>query len=78
MKHYKLLMVDDDREFLEEFETILSGHGFDVHLASTGREAVEKAKALQPALILMDKKLPDADGQLLIKEIKTFCKKTVS
>ncbi len=76
MKHYSLLMVDDDVEFLEEFGPILSEHGFDVHTATNGSDALQIAGKVQPAVVLMDERLPDADGQELIKNIRGVSKKS--
>jgi two-component system alkaline phosphatase synthesis response regulator PhoP len=50
----KVLMIDDDPEFVEAISNLLDAKGYDVHTASNGREGVEKAKAENPDLILLD------------------------
>lgn len=50
----KVLMIDDDPEFVEAISNLLDARGYDVHTASNGKEGVEKAKAENPDLILLD------------------------
>ncbi len=50
----KVLMIDDDPEFVEAISNLLDARGYDVHTASNGQEGVEKAKAENPDLILLD------------------------
>lgn len=51
----KILLVDDHPIFLEGLKNLLLARGMDVvDIATSGREAVEKALRLSPELILMD------------------------
>lgn len=50
----KVLMIDDDPEFVEAISNLLDAKGYDVHTASNGKEGVEKAKAQNPDIILLD------------------------
>lgn len=50
----KVLMIDDDPEFVEAISNLLDAKGYDVHTASNGKEGVEKALAENPDLILLD------------------------
>lgn len=50
----KVLMIDDDPEFVEAISNLLDARGYDVHTASNGQEGVAKAKAEDPDLILLD------------------------
>lgn len=67
MKKESVLIVDDDEHFLGETEEILSASGYDVVTATTGREAKKFAETIHPAIALLDKKLPDMDGQDLVR-----------
>jgi DNA-binding response OmpR family regulator len=58
----KLLVVDDDAEARGLLDYVLCGAGYEVTLASTGIEAVEKARQIGPDLVLLDIMLPDMDG----------------
>ncbi len=50
----KVLMIDDDPEFVEAISNLLDAKGYDVHTASNGEEGVAKAKAENPDIILLD------------------------
>jgi len=58
----RLLIVDDDKDFLEVLATKFRSSGFEVALAYDGEEGVAKAKEILPDLILMDVKMPKLDG----------------
>jgi len=50
----KVLMIDDDPEFVDAISNLLDAKGYDVHTASNGRDGVAKAKAENPDIILLD------------------------
>ena len=58
----KILVVDDEPDARELIEVNLKGTGFDVLSAASGRQALEKARAALPALVLLDVMLPEVDG----------------
>ena len=58
----KLLIVEDNTELLELLRLALKQAGFSVFTASTGLEAIKKARAILPDLILLDLVLPELDG----------------
>jgi CheY-like chemotaxis protein len=49
-----VLMIDDDPEFVEATTNLLEAKGFDVESASNGKDGFEKAKAVNPDIILLD------------------------
>lgn len=57
-----LLVVDDNADLREGLKDILTFEGFDVHLASNGREALERMRTLRPDLIISDIGMPEMDG----------------
>jgi len=57
-----VLVVDDYEDAREMYAECLDQSGFAVAQAESGDEAVAKALALQPALIVMDLALPGMDG----------------
>ena len=57
-----LLLVDDDKDFLDVLFAKFKAVGFEVIVAHDGQEGVEKAKEANPDLILMDVKMPRLDG----------------
>lgn len=67
----KILLVDDDCSILNLLEVVLRKEQFDkIYKAATGEEAVEKARQVQPDLILLDIMLPDMDGYEVCKKIR--------
>ncbi len=67
----KILLVDDHPLFLEGLKTLLTVKGFDVvGTAQDGLEALEKARVLQPEVILMDIQMPRLDGLAATRVIK--------
>lgn len=50
----KILLVDDDPDFLEINKTVLVGKGYEVSVARSGKECLEKVRADKPDLILLD------------------------
>lgn len=67
-----VLVVDDFRDGREMIAEYLTHLGFEAETARTGAEAVEKVKALIPDLVIMDVRLPDADGIEIISHIRTL------
>lgn len=57
-----ILIVEDFDDAREMYRDYLEFSGFRVATARDGREAIEKARTLQPDLILMDLSLPGIDG----------------
>jgi two-component system, OmpR family, alkaline phosphatase synthesis response regulator PhoP len=50
----KVLMIDDDPEFVEAISNLLDAKGYEVQTASNGKEGVAAAKAGNPDIILLD------------------------
>ena len=57
-----ILVVEDFDDAREMYRDSLQFAGLRVETARDGREAIEKARTLQPDLILMDLSLPGIDG----------------
>ena len=66
-----VLVVDDDPKVLEILEKSLSTKGHDVHLASTGGEALRSYDMCVPDVVVLDLMLPDMDGMALLNEIRS-------
>ncbi|MEJ5258818.1 MAG: response regulator [Anaerohalosphaeraceae bacterium] len=50
----KVLIIDDDADFVESIENLLEARGYEVVSASNGKEGVEAAKKEKPNLIILD------------------------
>ena len=70
VKSKRILVVDDLQVFLDLQQKFLRNAGYDVDTASSGREALEKARTYRPQLILLDLYMPQMDGATCCKLIK--------
>jgi CheY-like chemotaxis protein len=70
MSKKKILVVDDSRTALFMVTTILKKGPYDIVTASDGDEAVERAAAERPDLILMDVVMPRMTGFEACRELK--------
>lgn len=57
-----VLIVDDDRDFIDAYTMILEKEGFQVSSAMTGAEGLKKAKDLHPNIIILDVMMESADS----------------
>lgn len=70
MAQQKILLVDDEPDILDLLTYNLEKEGFEVHVASNGREAMEVARKVIPDLILLDVMMPEMDGMETCVEIR--------
>jgi CheY-like chemotaxis protein len=70
MEKRKILLVDDSKLFLEMQRTFLNRDSFDLHTASTGRQALDSSIKLRPHLILISFVMPDMSGDEICSAIK--------
>jgi DNA-binding NtrC family response regulator len=61
-KAVQVLIIDDDELFAASLSDFLSGKDFRVSSARTGKEGMTIFERQQPALVLLDQKLPDMEG----------------
>ena len=69
VKSSYILVVDDDKDFLEVIKDKLSVFGFKISTACSGDEAIQLVNTKRPALILMDVQMPEKDGIDTTQEI---------
>jgi len=62
MRKHKILIIDDEPEFLEVTRMRLTANGYDVVTAEGGIEGLRLARTSQPDIILLDIMMPDMDG----------------
>jgi DNA-binding response OmpR family regulator len=71
MNAIKILIVDDEIDFLETIVNRLKRRRFDVYGAKSGAEAIDLARHTDFELALLDVKLPDGmDGIEVLRELK--------
>jgi len=66
----KVLIVDDEKDFVEIFALRLQGRGETVFTAYSGRECLDVLKEENIDVVILDVKMPGMDGLETLKEIK--------
>ena len=66
----KILIVEDDKYFLNILQKKFIIEGFSVVIAENGEEAIDIAEKEKPDLILSDILMPKMDGMTMAKKIK--------
>ena len=67
----KILLVDDDPDFVEAVSLVLKPKKFDVVTAYNGIEGLKKAMSEKPDLIVLDVMMPEKDGYAVCRELKS-------
>lgn len=65
-----VLIAEDHEDSRDALRTLLDAFGYRVAEAANGREAVERALAERPDLIVMDMMMPHVDGFQATREIR--------
>ena len=73
----KILIVDDDQGMREFLEILLAREGYDVTLASGGKEAIGLCKKHKFDLVITDLKMPKVDGIDVLKTIREISPETM-
>ena len=69
-KKPKILLIDDDPDFVEGTKTVLESQPYEVIVAHDGDEGVRKARAEKPDLIISDVIMPVKDGFSAAEQLK--------
>jgi DNA-binding response OmpR family regulator len=65
-----VLVVDDDESIREMLTDVLRAAGYSVRVASDGEVALAAVAAEQPALVLLDMRMPRVDGWEFARRLK--------
>lgn len=66
----KILVIDDDLTVLKIIQRALQNQGHEVLVAADGKDGLEQAQQIQPALIICDWMMPYVDGLEVCRQIK--------
>lgn len=69
-QNYTVLIVDDLIQNIQVLATTLEAKGYSITYALSGKEALERLKAIQPDLILLDLLMPEMSGLEVCEEIR--------
>jgi two-component system KDP operon response regulator KdpE len=68
----RVLVVDDEPQFLRALATNLRGAGYEVDTAATAREALDTAALRPPDAVVLDLLLPDGSGRDVCETLRTW------
>lgn len=66
----KVLFVDDEKDLVSTVQTIFTRRGMEFHPAYAGQEALDRAKEIQPDVVILDIGLPDFDGFEVFRRLR--------
>jgi DNA-binding NtrC family response regulator len=66
----KILVIDDNAQFLDVVREMLSRAGYEVLVASDGRKGMELYREKHPDLVITDVLMPEKDGAEVIFELQ--------
>jgi putative two-component system response regulator len=66
-----VLIVDDEFSGRQTLESVLEGDGYNIEMAESGMEALEKLKTIQPDIILLDVMMPGMTGFEVCQRIRS-------
>lgn len=70
MKQLKILLIDDEADFVGTLSERLSIRNYDVKVANSSVEALPLLYSYSPDLVILDIKMPEMDGIEFLKLIK--------
>jgi len=70
MKQPRVLVIDDEKNFIEWVAEVLTAAGYTVSTAVSGREGIALAEHEKPDIIMLDIRMPDMDGFDVLRSLK--------
>lgn len=67
-----ILIIDDDETLTKMLAKWLRAKGYDIQVALSGIDGLEKARQFQPSLIILDVMMPEMDGFQTCKHLREF------
>jgi PAS domain S-box-containing protein len=64
-----ILLVDDEPDIVLTLQDLLEGEGYQIDVASSGLDALERVKVCKYDAVLLDIRLPDIDGLLVLEKV---------
>ena len=66
----RILIVDDNRAWVDSLAVVLRGQGHTVHTAYGGRRAIEIAEDLKPDVVILDIEMPEVSGYEAARQLR--------
>ena len=70
MEKFKVLLVDDEQDFVKSLSERLEMRDLNTKTAFNGNQALEAVKQEQPSVIVLDLKMPGMDGLEVLRLVK--------
>ncbi len=67
----KVMLVDDDPDFVEAVRTLVDKAGYQTEIAYDGKECLDKLQSFHPDLVILDVMMPVMDGHEACDKIKS-------
>jgi two-component system, OmpR family, KDP operon response regulator KdpE len=68
----RILVVDDEKQIRRMLNTALTGFGYAIAEASSGREGLNQTAIFHPDLVILDLGLPDFDGTEVVRRLREW------
>jgi DNA-binding response OmpR family regulator len=65
-----VLLAEDEPNIVESLRFLLERAGFEISVASDGRQALDMALEQQPAVLVLDLMLPELDGYEVLRQLR--------
>ena len=66
----RILVIDDEADLRSMLELMLSGHGYQVVTAASGKEGLIQAQSAPPDVVLLDVMMEEMDGWEVLKLLR--------
>lgn len=76
-RHVNILLVDDDVDYIEVTAFFLKSKGYNVDIATSGEEGIEKVKQGNIHIVLLDYYMPGLTGEDVINKVREFNKEII-
>ena len=75
MENKKILLIDDERDFVKIMKKKIESWGYDFSSANGGASGIKALAKVKPDLIVLDLIMSEMDGLTALKEIRKIDKK---
>jgi len=76
-KHVNILLVDDDLDYISVTAFFLKSRGYNVEIATSGIEAIDRVKGGNIHIVLLDYYMPEMTGEDVVNKLREFNTETI-
>jgi DNA-binding NtrC family response regulator len=70
MEKFKVLLVDDEEDFVKSLSERLEMRDLESNVALNGKQALESMKSDEPGVMVLDLKMPGMDGMEVLRRVR--------